>query len=140
MYNTIIALAHLVKDPEIKQTPNGKSVCTMRICISENQAKTKCFIDCESWDKTAEACAKFMKKGREIFLEGELCMSSWTNKEGVTQSRHYIRANKVKFMNSALKKDDGSGPAESQATYKTNKKANIQNSEQTEENTEDIPF
>lgn len=140
MFNTIITLAHLVKDPEIKQTQSGKSVCTMRICVSENQAKTKCFIDCEAWDKTAEACAKFMKKGREIMVEGELCMSSWTNKEGATQSRHYIRANKVKFMNSPLKKDDGSGPAESQATYKTNKKANIQVSEDSEENTEDIPF
>lgn len=140
MFNTIITLAHLVKDPEIKQTQSGKSVCTMRICVSENQAKTKCFIDCEAWDKTAEACAKFLKKGREIMVEGELCMSSWTNKEGVTQSRHYIRANKVKFMNSPLKKDDGSGPAESQATYKTNKKANVQVSEDSEENTEDIPF
>lgn len=140
MFNTIITLAHLVKDPEIKQTQSGKSVCTMRICVSENQAKTKCFIDCEAWDKTAEACAKFMKKGREVMVEGELCMSSWTNKEGVTQSRHFIRANKVKFMNSPLKKDDGSGPAESQATYKTNKQANIQISEDSDETTEDIPF
>lgn len=140
MFNTIITLAHLVKDPEIKQTQSGKSVCSMRICVSENQAKTKCFIDCEAWDKTAEACAKFMKKGREIMVEGELCMSSWTNKEGITQSRHYIRANKVKFMNSALKKDDGSGPAESEATYKTNKKANTPISEDSGDNTEDIPF
>ena len=73
-------------------------------------------------------------------VEGELCMSSWTNKEGVTQSRHFIRANKVKFMNSALKKDDGSGPAESEATYKTNKKANAPISEESGDNTEDIPF
>jgi len=85
MFNTIVALGYLVKDPEIKQTQSGKSICMMRVCVSENNAKTKCFIDCEAWDKTAEACGKFLKKGREVLIEGELCMSSWTNKEGVEQ-------------------------------------------------------
>lgn len=140
MYNTIITLAHLVKDPELKQTSTGKSICVMRICISENQAKTKCFIDCESWDKTADACAKFLKKGREVLIEGELCMSSWTTKEGTTQSKNFIRANKVKFLNSGGKKDDGSGPAESESTYRTNKSANTSTSAGFEENSEEIPF
>jgi single-strand DNA-binding protein len=140
MFNTIVALGYLVKDPEIKQTQSGKSICMMRVCVSENNAKTKCFIDCEAWDKTAEACGKFLKKGREVLIEGELCMSSWTNKEGVTQSRHFIRANKVKFLNTAQKKDDGSGPAESEATYRENKKANVKVSNDTSDNTEDIPF
>jgi hypothetical protein len=43
-------------------------------------------------------------------------------------------------MNSALKKDDGSGPAESEATYRTNKNANTPISEGAGDNTEDIPF
>jgi single-strand DNA-binding protein len=117
MYNTIIAMGYLVKDPESRQTNTGKTICTIRMCISESNAKNKCFIDVEAWEKTAEACAKFLAKGREVMVEGELCLSSWTGKDGSTQSKNFIRANKVKFLNSPQKKENNDGPVESKETY-----------------------
>lgn len=106
MYNTIIAAGYLVNDPITRNTNTGKTICTMRMCISENNAKNKCFIDVEAWEKTAEVCAKFLAKGREVLIEGELCLSSWQGSDGKTQSKNYIRANKVKFLGSPKKADD----------------------------------
>lgn len=106
MYNTIIAAGYLVNDPIVRNTNTGKTICTIRMCISENNAKNKCFIDVEAWEKTAEVCSKFLAKGREVLVEGELCLSSWQGNDGKTQSKNYIRANKVKFLGSPKKTDE----------------------------------
>jgi len=106
MYNTIIAAGYLVNDPITRNTSTGKTICTMRMCISENNAKNKCFIDVEAWEKTAEVCSKFLAKGREVLVEGELCLSSWQGSDGKTQSKNFIRANRVKFLGGGAKKSD----------------------------------
>jgi single-strand DNA-binding protein len=106
MYNTIISIGHLVKDPETRTTSTGKPICSFRMCISESYNKTKCFIDVETWEKTAEACQKYLTKGRETLVEGELCVSEWTNKEGKKQSKYFIKAAKVKFLSSGQKDGD----------------------------------
>lgn len=105
MHNTIIALGHLVKDPETRTTTTGKNICTFRMCISDNNAKNKCFIDIEAWEKTADVCAKYLNKGREVLIEGELSVSSWTGKDGTQQNKYFIRANKVKFVGGSKKAD-----------------------------------
>jgi single-strand DNA-binding protein len=127
MYNTIIAIGHLVKDPETRVTNTGKSICTFRICISENNAKNKCFIDVETWEKTAEVCQKYLVKGREVMVEGELSMSTWTGKDGNAQSKNFIKGNKVKFL----------GGGGGQKTEKPAVAAAVAGSEDIDE---DIPF
>jgi single-strand DNA-binding protein len=111
MYNTIIAIGHLVKDPETRVTNTGKSICTFRICISESNAKNKCFIDVETWEKTAEVCQKYLVKGREAMVEGELSMSAWTGKDGNAQSKMFIKGNKVKFLGGGQKSDKSTASA-----------------------------
>ena len=106
MYNSITAAALLVKDPEVKTTSTGKKVANLRVGISSANAKTKCFIDCEFWDKTAEIAEKYLTKGREFILSGELCMSEW-EKEGKTFSKYHIRGKDLQFLGSK-KKDDSS--------------------------------
>ena len=128
MYNTIIATGYLTNDPVVRTTNTGKTICTIRMCISDSNAKNKCFIDVESWEKTAEACAKFLVKGREVLVEGELSVSVW-EKDGKTQSKNFIRANKVKFLGSGKKSEDGA-PSSNTASSAT---------PQTEEDS-DIPF
>lgn len=113
MYNTIIAAGYLVNDPITRNTNTGKTICTLRMCISESNAKNKCFIDVEAWEKTAEVCSKFLAKGREVLIEGELCLSSWQGSDGKTLSKNYIRANKVKFLGGGQKKSDEASSANS---------------------------
>tara|TARA_R110000824_G_scaffold149393_2_gene319685 strand:- start:92 stop:454 length:363 start_codon:yes stop_codon:yes gene_type:complete len=114
MYNSITAAAYLVKDPEVRTTPTGKKVANLRVGISSSNAKTKCFIDVEYWDKTAEIVEKYLTKGREFIVQGELCMSSW-EKEGKTFSKYHIRGKDLQFLNNSKKSDD----AESESTTTT---------------------
>ena len=142
MYNKIIGIGNVVKDPESRIISTGKQVCTLRVCISDSQAKNKCFIDCECWDRLAEICMEFLKKGKEIMIEGELCMSSWTGKDGSTQNKPYIRADKVKFMNSSQKqavKPEGENFTDSKLTTKSQQSNQDESSENVDSGW-NIPF
>ena len=97
MYNSITAAAYLVKDPEVRTISSGKKVATLRVGISPQNAKTKCFVDVEYWDKTAELAEKYLAKGREFVVQGELCMSSW-EKDGKSFSKYFIRGKDMQFL------------------------------------------
>jgi len=107
MYNSITAAAYLVKDPEVRTTSTGKKVVNLRVGISTANAKTKCFIDVEYWDKTAEIAEKYLTKGREFIVQGELCMSSW-EKDGKNFSKYYVRGKDLQFLSSSKKSDSDS--------------------------------
>jgi single-strand DNA-binding protein len=133
MYNTIITACHLVNDPELKEVGSDKKVCKMRIAISNPNSKTKCFIDCEAWDRNAEICSQYLKKGREVLIQGELCMDSWKQDEK-TMTKYFIKASNIQFLSSG-KKDEStqSGPVE-RKTQQTTQAPSSQSSD------EDIPF
>jgi len=114
MYNSITAAAYLVKDPEVRTTSTGKKVVNLRVGISTANAKTKCFIDVEYWDKTAEIAEKYLTKGREFIVQGELCMSSW-EKDGKNFSKYYVRGKDLQFLSSS-KKSDSDSSSETQKT------------------------
>lgn len=109
MYNTITAVGYLVKDPESKTLSGGKTVARLRVGISPSNAKTKCFIDLEVWDKTAEVAAKYLSKGREFVFSGELAMDTW-EKDGKQNSKYYIKGRDIQFLNSGKKEDSGDKP------------------------------
>ena len=114
MYNNITAVGYLVKDPVTRQLNGGKSVTTLRIGISKSNAKTKCFIDLEVWDKLSEIASKYLTKGREFVFSGELAMDTWENKEtGKPQSKYFIRGNDIQFLNSGKKEDGKSSDSDS---------------------------
>jgi len=109
MYNSITSAAYLVKDPEVRTTNTGKKVTNLRVGISPSNAKTKCFVDVEYWDKTAELAEKYLSKGREFIVQGELCMSSW-EKDGKNYSKYFIRGKDLQFLSNSKKSDsDGDG-------------------------------
>ena len=99
MYNSITAAAYLVKDPEVRTTSTGKKVVSLRAGVSTSNAKTKCFVDIEYWNKTAEIAEKYLSKGREFIVNGELCMSSW-EKDGKNFSKYFIRGKDLQFLSS----------------------------------------
>ena len=132
MYNTIITACHLVNDPELKEIGSDKKVCKMRIAISNPNSKTKCFIDCEAWDRNAEICSQYLKKGREVLIQGELCMDSWKQDEK-TMTIYFIKAANVQFLSSG-KKEDSTQAVNTQQPSQVNKQTANQSAD------EDIPF
>lgn len=112
--NSVNIMGNLTRDPEIKSTPSGKSVCSMsiannRIYSKNNQRVTEVsYFDVEVWGPIAENCAKYLKKGSGIIVEGRLKQDRW-EKDGKTQSRVRISANSVHFM--PKKGEEGGAPA-----------------------------
>ena len=104
MFNSVTAAAYLVKDPEVSHTKSGSKVVNLRAGISSANAKTKCFVDIEFWDKTAEIAEKYLTKGREFMVQGELCMSSW-EKDGKNFSKYFIRGKDLQLLSSKKKED-----------------------------------
>ena len=83
MFNSVTAAAYLVKDPEVRNTKSGSKVVNLRAGISSANAKTKCFVDIEFWDKTAEIAEKYLKKGSLIYVEGQIKSRKFTDQSGM---------------------------------------------------------
>jgi len=116
--NSVNIMGNLTRDPELKYTNSGRSVCNMS--IANNRIYTKngekvtevSYFDIEIWGVVAENCAKYLTKGSGVIVEGRLKQDRW-EKDGKTQSRVRIAANSVHFM---PKRGDSVRPQEPKST------------------------
>lgn len=87
--NKVTLIGNLTRDPELRYTPGGTAVTTFTIATNR-QWKTESgdnkedaeFHRIVAWDKLAEICSKFLKKGRQAYVEGRLQTRKWQTKEG----------------------------------------------------------
>lgn len=122
--NKVILIGRLGADPELRYTPNGnKAVCNLRLATSEvykdksgqRQEKTE-WHRINVWGPQAEACAKYLAKGREIYVDGRLETRSWDDKSGEKKYSTEIVANEVKFLGSGDgQRSSGGGQSREQA-------------------------
>lgn len=104
--NRVIILGNLGADPELKYTPNGnKPVCRLSVATSEvfkdrNGQKQERVEWCRVnvWGAQAEACGKYLAKGRSVYIEGRLQTRTWEDKDGSKRSATEIVAERVKFL------------------------------------------
>jgi single-strand DNA-binding protein len=110
--NSVNIMGNLTRDPELKYTNSGKSVCNLSIAnnrtyTSNGEKVTEVsYFDVEVWGVVAENCAKYLAKGRGVIVEGRLKQDRW-EKDGKTQSRVRIAANSIHFLPN--RRDDGAG-------------------------------
>lgn len=104
-YNRTALIGNLTRDPQISQTRSGTNICALRIACSTRtrDGDDVLFIDVVTWDKTAESCAKCLKKGSEILADGRLKMSEWEGTDGVKRSKISIVAHRVVFLDKRLR-------------------------------------
>jgi single-strand DNA-binding protein len=101
--NSVNIMGNLTRDPELKYTQSGKTVCSLsiannRVYTSNGQKVSEVsYFDVEVWGAVAENCSKFLTKGSGIIVEGRLKQDRW-EKDGKTQSRVRITANNIHFM------------------------------------------
>ena len=101
--NSVNIMGNLTRDPELKYTNSGKSVCNLsiannRVYSSGGERVTEVsYFDVEVWGAVAENCAKYLSKGSGIIVEGRLRQDRW-ERDGKTQSRVRIAANNVHFL------------------------------------------
>lgn len=85
--NKVILIGNLGAKPELKYLPSGQAVCELRLATNEKwkdkdgQAQEKVeWHRCVAWAKTAENCAQYLDKGRQVYIEGRLQTRSWDDK------------------------------------------------------------
>lgn len=103
--NKVFLLGNLTRDPELRQTPSDASVCNFSIAVNEGfgDKKKVNFFNVQTWQKTAEACAKYLSKGRLVLVEGRLQNRSY-EKDGQKRTVTEIVAENVQFMGGDIKK------------------------------------
>jgi single stranded DNA-binding protein (ssb) len=107
MVNITTLQGRLVRDPDLRTTPNGVAVVSFTVAWSEKykDKETQCFLDCTAWRGTAEFVDKYFSKGKEILVQGSLETRKWTDKEGNNRSSINLQVDKVHFC--GTKSGDG---------------------------------
>lgn len=105
MINKVILVGNLGRDPEVRQTQGGGSVCTLSVATAERQKdRDGNWTDHTEWHRVvvfgqaADACAKFLVKGRQVYVEGKLRTNKWTDKDGQDRYTTEVIAFEVKFL------------------------------------------
>lgn len=103
--NRVFLIGNLTKDPELRYTPSGTAVATLRIAINSSfkdksgqLQKEVCYVNVVVWAQMAEVCNQYLQKGRQVFVEGRLQSRSWKGQDGQNRSVLEVRASKVQFM------------------------------------------
>jgi single-strand DNA-binding protein len=90
---------HLTKDPKFLETEDGTAICTLRIAVKRaGKQGHDGYFDIECFDAQANACAQYLKAGREVAVDGRLLFEEFQTQEGSYASRVYIVAERVEFL------------------------------------------
>lgn len=115
--NRVILLGRLGTDPESRSTNNGESVCNFSLATTkewkgkdgQKQTKTE-WMRIVAWRKTAELCAKYLKKGHLAYFEGELQTRKWKDKNEVDRYTTEIVVHNVQFISAPMPKTEHPTP------------------------------
>jgi len=106
--NKAILIGRLGADPEIRFTGNGRAVCNFRIATDSvwtnkegQKQKTTEWHRIVVWGPQGETCSKYLTKGREVYVEGEIRSRKYTDKEQVERTVTEINAQQVRFLGGA---------------------------------------
>lgn len=99
MYNKVIMIGRLVADPELRTTPNGVSVASVRIAVSRTHDREKTdFFSIVAWRQNAEFLTRHFSKGGLIGVEGNLQTRDYTDREGNRRTAFEIVAERTFFV------------------------------------------
>lgn len=102
MLNVVAIMGRLVADPELRTTPSGVSVCTVRIACDRNfvqqgQERQADFLDVVAWRGTAEFISKYFSKGSMVAVHGHLQTRNYKDKNGNSRTAVEIVADDLSF-------------------------------------------
>jgi single-strand DNA-binding protein len=105
--NRVVITGNLTRDPELRSTGSGMSVCSLRIASnsrrkdgSGNWVEKPNFFDITVWGAQGENCAQYLSKGRPVAVDGRLDWREWEDKQGNKRQSIDIIADSVQFLGS----------------------------------------
>ena len=121
MLNRIIIMGRLVADPELRTTPTGTPVATVRLAVDRDFKNKQTgeretdFINVVAWRQTAEFVSRFFTKGRMAVVEGRLQIRPYTDRDGNKRTAAEVVAENIYFGDS--RRDGESGSYAPPASY-----------------------
>jgi single-strand DNA-binding protein len=113
-YNKVILVGNLTRDPELRTTPNGTSVCRFSLAVSRqfrnadgSSREEVVFIEVDAFAKQADTIARHMTKGSPILVEGRLKLDQWESQNGEKRSKILVIAESFQFLSSQRRQDGG---------------------------------
>lgn len=104
--NKVVLIGNLGRDPEMRYLPSGSPVTSFSLAVSrrwtsregEQREETEWFtVNC--WDKLAETANQYLAKGRQVYIEGRISMTSWDDRTtGEKRSRMEVRATELVML------------------------------------------
>ena len=97
--NKVFLIGRLVDNPEHRTTPNGASVTTFRIGVNRRFNREQSdFFTIVAWRGLADTCAKYLVKGQQVAVCGELQTRSYDDRNGVCRTATEIQAEDIEFL------------------------------------------
>jgi single-strand DNA-binding protein len=117
--NRVVLVGNLTRDPELRHTPSGTAVCSLRIAVNTRRkdetgqwTDKPNYFDITVWGQQGENCAQYLAKGRPVAVDGRLEWREWEAQDGSKRQAVEIVADSVQFLGGRM---EGEAPAYVQA-------------------------
>lgn len=109
--NKIFLIGNLTRDPELRTTPNGYTVCTFGLAVNrrrkvEGQPEVD-FFNVNAWRQLGETAAKYLSKGRKICVVGTLQIRTYDAADGTKRTVVDVEADDIEFLPNANQSGEG---------------------------------
>ena len=104
--NRVVLVGNLTRDPELRHTPGGTAVCSLRIAVNTRRkdgatgewTEKPNYFDVTVWGNQGESCAQYLAKGRPVAIDGRLEWREWEAQDGTKRQAVEVIADSVQFL------------------------------------------
>jgi single-strand DNA-binding protein len=103
--NRVVLVGNLTRDPELRHTPSGTAVCSLRLAVNTRRKDESGqwtdkpnYFDITVWGQQGENCAQYLSKGRPVAVDGRLEWREWEAQDGSKRQAVEIVADTVQFL------------------------------------------
>ncbi|HHD72961.1 MAG TPA: single-stranded DNA-binding protein [Epsilonproteobacteria bacterium] len=107
MYNKVILMGNLTRDIEIRYSQSGSAVGNTGIAVNRKwksatgeQKEEVMFVDLTLFGRTAEIANQYLRKGRQVLVDGRLSLDQWTAQDGTKRSKHAVIVENLQMLGS----------------------------------------
>ena len=105
--NRVVLVGNLTRDPELRHTPSGTAVCSLRLAVNTRRkdqsgqwVEKPNYFDVTVWAQQGENCAQYLSKGRPVAVDGRLEWREWDAQDGTKRQAVEVVADSVQFLGS----------------------------------------
>jgi single-strand DNA-binding protein len=114
--NRVILVGNLTRDPELRHTPSGTAVCSLRLAVNSRRKDESGqwvdkpnYFDITVWGAQGENCAQYLAKGRPVAIDGRLEWREWEAQDGAKRQAVDVVADNVQFLQGRSDGEGGGG-------------------------------